>query len=152
MSVKLAMKFDLVLCSFDSLNYVTRKGDLQLCFKSVHRHLCHGGLFIFDLNSSFKINKALKNIFGEKAEFEIGNYDLNWKNSFRPDRWIVDLEMINRKNGKKFYEHHVERAYRLEEVRMLLKESGFSILGVYSGFGFEKVKRNSWKWFFVCRK
>ncbi len=147
----LEKKYDLILCVFDSLNYLGTKGQLRICFAAVNNHLADGGLFIFDFNSEFKINSAIPRLFRKEEHYSLGGKKLIWKNSHKPNTWIVTITIIG-KGGKKFEEMHIEKAYKLDEIRRLSKKAGFEILGVYSDFDFSKVKRNSLKWFFVCRK
>ncbi len=42
---------DLILCEFDSLNHLTRKGDLALVGRAVSNALRPGGYFYFDVNN-----------------------------------------------------------------------------------------------------
>ena len=147
---KLNRKFDVILSIFDSINYLQKKLELEKCFGAVFQHLAAGGLFIFDLNSAFKINTAIPKLFKKEAHYRFGDTELLWRNSHEPDTWIVDIGI--KQDGKTFHERHVEKAYKIEDVRKLLKESGFAVAGVYSDFDFSAVRKNSWKWFFVCRK
>jgi SAM-dependent methyltransferase len=43
--------FDLVTCTYDSLNYMTSAADLLACFESAAYALAPGGLFIGDMNT-----------------------------------------------------------------------------------------------------
>ena len=154
-SFSLDKKFDSVVSIFDSLNYLTSKREVKKCFNNVNKHLNDGGLFIFDVNTPFKINNVTPNKFSKVAYFKQDNIELVWLNSHNKDTWIVDLVIFQKeKNGlyKRFDERHVEKAYGLTELRKLLKDSGFVVAGVYSDFDFSAVRKNSWKWFFVCRK
>lgn len=153
-SFKLKKKYDLILCIFDSLNYIQRKVDLKRSFNSVNKHLESGGLFIFDMNSPFGINKVIpknfKTIYRKNA-----NLELIWLNSHRPDTWIIEMIMFEKRNGgiyKRFYEKHIEKAYKLAEIKKMLKKSSFKLLSAYSNFKFDKVKKDSGRWFFVCEK
>ena len=47
-----AARFDAVLMAYDSLNYLTRPGDLESCFAEVRRVLEPGGLFLFDVTTA----------------------------------------------------------------------------------------------------
>ena len=50
-SFRLGRRFDVVTCLFDSLNYLTTKGDLAQALSNVRRHLSPGGIFVFDVNT-----------------------------------------------------------------------------------------------------
>ena len=43
-----------VYSSFDCLNYLTEKGDLEKVFALVHNYLESGGVFIFDVNTEYR--------------------------------------------------------------------------------------------------
>lgn len=151
-SFRLNKKYDLILNIFDSLNYIKKISDLQKCFESTNNHLCKNGLFIFDMNSDFKINKILPNL---KTEYyNLGDTELIWLNRHKPDKWIADMIFFSKSNGKftRFYEKHVQKAYKFNEVKKLLKNTNFELINVYSDFNFGKVKKNSERWFFITRK
>ena len=152
---KLGKKYGLILCIFDSLNYLQSKSQLQRCFASVHSHLDKEGLFVFDVNSDYKINHFIP-MFNKPASYKIGETEVVWSNSHRPNTWIARITMIEKAKGsgnyRKFFEKHVEKAYSLKVLKALLVKSGFRIIGVYSDFEFNAVRKDSLKWFFVCRK
>ena len=52
---------DAVICLLDSLNYMDSIDEVKQVFELVSRYLNPGGLFIFDLNSPYKISKILGN-------------------------------------------------------------------------------------------
>jgi ubiquinone/menaquinone biosynthesis C-methylase UbiE len=149
---KLNKKYDLVLNVFDSLNYVQKSSDLQKCFETANRHMTDKGIFIFDMNSDFKINKIIPT-FGVEYH-HVGNYDLIWLNHHKPNKWISEMILFSKANGKyeRFYEKHVEKAYRLSEVKKLLKAADFEILGIYSDAEFSRVTKTSRRWRFIARK
>lgn len=43
------MKFDMILCFSDSINYITTPEELEKIFREVQQHLSEGGVFIFDV-------------------------------------------------------------------------------------------------------
>lgn len=53
---------DAVICMLDSINYITDKTDLDRVFQLVHMYLNPGGLFIFDINSEYKLSHILGRI------------------------------------------------------------------------------------------
>ncbi len=145
----LAKRYGLILSTFDSLNYLKTEQELRRCFQSVHSHLAQGGLFVFDLNSGYKINHVAK-LFGKTAHYKVGNTAITWTNSHAKGRWIAELRIFSK--GREYYEKHVERSFRLATVKRLLKQSGFGILHAVSDFDFNQIQRDSLKWFFVCRR
>ena len=122
---------------------------LQKCFGRVYGHLDNDGLFIFDVNSDYKINEYIPNV-NKTVRYEIGNTGIVWENFHKPDTWIAKITIAE--GGQKYFEEHVEKAYSLKAIRGLLEKSGFGVVGVYGDFEFNKVKKDSLKWFFVCRK
>lgn len=48
---ELAERFDAVICVFDTLNHLERVDHWRALFERVARHLRHGGLFAFDVNT-----------------------------------------------------------------------------------------------------
>ena len=49
---------DAIICTMDSINYIQDKNELIKLFKNVRNYLNPGGLFIFDINTEYR----LKNI------------------------------------------------------------------------------------------
>ncbi len=152
---ELNKKYDLVLCVFDSLNYVQQQSELQKCFESVNKHLNQDGLFIFDMNPPNKINITFPRNPAKTQYYKIGETELFWLNSFEPDTWIVDMVFFEKtENGtyRRFCERHVEKAYKLGIVKEALGKAGLQLIAGYSSFQFDKIERNSQRWFFVCKK
>ncbi|MEM1535537.1 MAG: methyltransferase domain-containing protein [Candidatus Pacearchaeota archaeon] len=146
-------KYNLILCVFDSLNYLTKPNQIRKCFSCVSKHLEKGGLFIFDMNSDYKINSLLRN--ASTWYKKINNIELIWINSWKKDMWIskiIMFEKIKENIYKRYCEVHVEKAYSLAKIKKLLKETGFRIRGIYSSLNFDKIKKDSGRWFFVVQK
>jgi len=146
---RIKKQYGLIVSTFDSLNYLRTEAGLRSCFSSVHHHLSENGFFIFDLNSGYKINSIVR-LFGQITNYAVGTTGVAWRNSQLPGKWIAELTFLE--NGKEFRERHVERAFKLAAVKKLLQQSGFEILKTVSDFDSSPIKKNSPKWFFVCRK
>jgi len=145
----------LILCIYDSLNYIQRQSDLQQCFNSVNKHLHPDGLLIFDMNSVFKINRIIPNNPVKTQYHRVGDIELVWLNLHEPDTWIAEMIFFERmENGtyQRFYEKHIEKAYRLSTVKGLLKKANFEIIAGYSDLQFNEIRKNSNRWFFLCKK
>lgn len=146
-------KFDLVLSICDSINYITDYEDLINVFANVYKHLQENGVFIFDVNSVYKLKEIIgNNTFVEDNEevFYV------WENEFDDNSnicefyisfFIKDNEMYRR-----FDEQHFERAYTSEQIVYALKKAGFNQIEEYEGFSFEKPNTKSERLVFIVRK
>lgn len=149
---KLKKKYDLILCIFDSLNYTQEQSELHQCFKSVKKHLSQDGLLIFDMNSDYKINKLIPN-FGTEY-YKVGDIEMVWLNTHEPDTWVTEMIFFEKtENGKyqRFYEKHIEKAYKISTIKSLLQKAKLEMIASYSDFQYSKMRRNAKRWFFVCK-
>jgi len=120
-------KYNVIISTFDSINYLTSKRDLERAFKKVTKHLISGGLFIFDFNTIYK-----------RLDKEIKKDNITYHNLFRNKYWFITIDI---KIGQKiFKEYHQERLYSLAEVKSALKESELVVTSVYSSFNKKKAK------------
>jgi SAM-dependent methyltransferase len=68
----LGVRFDVVICVFDTLNHLPRLADWRQMFDRVHEHLSDGGLFVFDVNTTQRLRRlwqgpAFASDFGEHS-------------------------------------------------------------------------------------
>lgn len=52
---------DAIICTLDVLNYITKPEDLRLVFSLVKNYLNPDGIFIFDINTEYKLKNVLGN-------------------------------------------------------------------------------------------
>ena len=143
---------DSILCCLDSVNYITDKKKLLKMFKLVNNYLNHGGLFIFDINSEYK----LKNIIGNNC-FVRNEDDLfySWENELLRDKVNFYLTFfVENEEGsfERFDEVHTERIYKEQEIKFLLKEADLRLVDVYYDFNTDKKSKKSERIFFVAMK
>jgi SAM-dependent methyltransferase len=135
--------FDLVVCLYDSLNYILEPESLWRCFRSVAACLRRGGVFIFDMNTerALKRNLFTQNNLGKGARL---TYD--WRSSYdrRTKICTVDMHFVWRDGDteRTFREVHRQRAYGSREVTAGLRAAGFEVAGVYDALSF---KRPTWR-------
>lgn len=124
--IKLNKKFDLITSALDSANYITDSNKLIEFFKGVYNHLHDGGIFIFDINSYYKLSEILGNNL-----YTYDNEDVVyiWDNSFEND--VVNMYLTffikNEADYKRFDEYHTERAYREEFIENIVSSVGFKL-------------------------
>lgn len=117
---------DLVLCTFDSLNYFPADGFAALA-RGTHASLRPGGRFIGDVNTPFKLGT----LFGNSTYAEDqGDYAYTWRNRLG-DGWI-DFEIhLRRFEGTErrpveTVEHHRQYLHEPAEVARWLEAAGFA--------------------------
>ena len=144
---------DAVICLMDSLNYVTLKNDIKRLFRLVKNYLNPGGLFIFDINSNYKLEKIL----GDNIFYDIGD-DITyiWENRYDKKRKICEFDLTffvkDGENYKKHEELHCERAYSVEEIKELIGLSGLKLQSVHNELSLSRPFKNSKRIFFICSK
>ena len=143
------------VCCLDSLNYLLDGKDLSKVFSLVHNYSDPDALFMFDMNTPYKF----ENVYSDNAyilEDEESDAFCGWQNYYDKDSKICDFYLsVFYGDGEGTYtredEHQRERCYTLDEVKNLLDERGFELLGVYSDFDFRQIDDTTERWYFVAR-
>lgn len=125
--LRLAEPVDAVVSTLDSLNYLTRERDLQNTFQRVRKWLKPGGMFLFDVNTPYKLRRMDRQIYMD----DTGDSFCVWQTFFSEKNQVctyqVDLFRL-RPDGawERSFEEHRERAWSEEHLRQLLTDAGFS--------------------------
>lgn len=143
---------DVILCLLDSVNYVTDKKKLQKMFSLAHNYLEYGGLFIFDINSSYK----LKNIIAENTFIrETEDIYSVWENEQDGEsvKFCLNFFVKNENNSyERFCEEHKERIYEIDEVLKMLKKAGFEDVKVYGNNTFKPPSEKEERIYFIAKR
>ena len=151
---KMDRKYQAIIAACDSVNYILSEYSLKETFRRVYDHLEEGGLFIFDINSEYKLREVLgNNIFLEDRD----EIFYTWENKFVEKTNICEFYLTffhsnDGDNYQRFDEVHRERAYSTDTVKNLLMDVGFVEIENYEAFGFEDVKEDSERINFVAKK
>lgn len=128
-------EFDLVTCFFDSMNYLLTVRDLQDSIQCAFNALQPGGLYIFDMNTVYGL---AVDWMREKTyiQNETDDFVEIHRPSFDFENLIASLQItIFKQSGdlwERIEETHLERGYPIADLRFLLLETGFEIVGMYS--------------------
>ncbi len=144
---------DAVVSLMDSVNYITSKNKIKRTLSLVKTYLNPGGIFIFDINTCYKLEKVLGNeVF----------YDINdevsyiWENSYDKRRKLSRFDLtffVNDKGTyKRFDETHLERGYSIKELKDMIQSSGMELISIFHELSFNRATPKSKRVFFVCRK
>ena len=146
-----------VVCCLDSINYLLTEADLAATLAGVHNYLDPDGLFLFDVNSSYKFSE----IYGNNAyiledETPDGAVFCGWQNEFDPasgicDFWLSIFEEDEDGRYCRSDEHQRERCYSIETLRSLLEQAGFEWIGVFGDFTFSDPTETTERWYIAAR-
>ena len=145
---------DAAICSLDGVNYLTEDGDLDKLFALIHNYLNPGGIFIFDINSEYKLKSILGNntfVYDEEDVFCV------WDNSYDEDEKICSFSLdffIKEKDGlySRGEEYQEERAYSPEEICRAASKNSLEVIGIFNDRSFDSPDELSERIFFVLKK
>ncbi len=145
--------FDLIVCLYDSLNYILQPEKLAEALTDAHRILKPGGLFVFDMNTEYALAIGL---FTQSNLNSDDPLQYSWEAHWNPKTRICKVDMLFYWNGvagqKHFRETHYQRAYEADEVLSMLRMAGFKAFEVYSAFTFRAVTPRSDRMYFAALK
>jgi ubiquinone/menaquinone biosynthesis C-methylase UbiE len=138
-------KFDIVTCTFDSINYIRKMNDLRNMLSHVASVLNRKGLFVFDSNTKHLYlshsNKTQKQELDCQSFLQHCRYD-STRN--------IATTVFSFSDGT--YEIHRQRPYDYDELSPLLDREGFRVLQLSSWFESIPYSSNTPKLFCVAEK
>lgn len=150
-SLNLNNTFNLITCCLDSSNYILEKDNFEKYLLGAYNLLKDDGLFIFDINSYYKLTDVLGN---NTYNYDSDDVVYMWENYLEND--VVDMNLIFFvKEGqvyRRFDEHHAERAYSEEYIENVLSEIGFKVLKKLDNYEEKVVERNTERICYVLKK
>ena len=145
---------DAAVCALDGVNYLTEDGDVQKLMLLIKNYLNPDGIFIFDINSEYK----LKTVLGDNTfVYDEDDVYCVWSNSYDEEEKICGftLDFFKKtENGlyERFEEYQEERAYSVDELKSAAEEAGLEVVGIYGDRGFESPAETCERIFIVLKK
>lgn len=145
------VKFDLVTSSIDAINYILDEKEVGMLFDKVYQHLEEDGVFVFDINSAYKIREIL----GSK-DYVYTSDDLayTWENYYEDD--IVEMALNFFVKRGDYYERieeiHEERAYEVRTLLDMLTKSGFKVIITCEDYSENSITDITERITFIVRK
>ncbi|MDE7194131.1 MAG: class I SAM-dependent methyltransferase [Oscillospiraceae bacterium] len=140
--------------TLDSVNHLSDKGEISVCFQRLAENLTAGGLFVFDVNTVCKHREILGN---NTFVYDIDGVYCAWNNTFRPEDNGVDIELdlfYENEDGSysRGYESFGEIALTVGELTELLEDAGFEVVKIYDYLTFDPPRDDSEKLLIAARK
>ena len=145
---------DACVCCLDSVNYVTDPKKLKKAFERVHLFLMPGGLFIFDVNSPYKLEGLDGQVFLDETEDAYCVWRAEFSKRSRICSYFMDIFRLDEESGQwdRGEELHEERSYTVDELTGFLKQAGFRDIKVYGNLKLRAPKPEEDRLLFVARK
>ena len=138
-------EFDLVACTFDSLNYVLDIDGVEAMFSRVASALKESGLFIFDSNT----HQHYINVGNGSQERELGGQSFVQKWSYDPVKREATITFAFFDG---FKEIHRQRPYDLSELSSVLSGTGLRLDQAWSWFDRRPYEPRSAKLFCLAER
>ena len=144
---------DACVCALDSINYVTKPQDVQKAFRRVYESLRPGGLFVFDINTPYKLESLDGQVFLDETEDSYCVWRAVYEKRHSLCRYGMDLfQQANDGLWERSFEEHVERAYTPEELSQWLTDAGFAQVERFANLRPEAPKADELRIFFAAKK
>src|SRR5262245_12685782 len=145
--------FDLVTCTYDSLNYLLSEDDLASCFVGVAAALRPGGVFFADMNT----RHFLEHDWGICEVLERPGFVQVTQSHFDPSNACSTMVLTgfagdDERGYQRFDETHIERAYAPEIVSDLFEAAKLKREAAYDCFTFQPAHDRSQRIAWVARK
>lgn len=143
--MNLGIEADLVTCAFDSINYLLDNKQLNEAFKTVYKHLKHGGFFFFDVNTPFHYEKKHFGMIARDIDGIKFKQKLKYDKENRTAKITFDF-------GNRQIEEHTQKAYTSDEIVNLLSDNNFVLIESFQDFALNPPKKESERIFFFAQK
>lgn len=152
-SLRLPEKVDACVCCLDSVNYVLQPKKLQRAFQRVYDCLEGGGLFLFDVDTPYKLERMDGQVFLDETE----EVYCVWRGEYSPKKRICSfwMDIFQRLEGDQWLrsgELHREYAYPLEDIEDYLRQAGFTHITRHGELKMTPPGAEEQRVFFAARK
>ncbi len=133
-TVDFGRRFDAVLCTYDSINYVLEDDEMTRTLANMRRHLVDDGHLFFDFNTP----RLYREYHNDSIDRRINGRLIKQMLEYDPERHYgyTVFDFGDRQ------ERHVQRAYEYAEMADLLHTVGFRVLTCFDGGTFTEVDRD----------
>ncbi len=150
---KLYGSVNAIISSLDCVNYLTRTKQLENLFKQVAFYLEPDGIFIFDVNSKYKMEQILGN---NTFTYDSGDIFYVWESRYskRTKTCEYHLTFFEEKDGvyTRTDEYQRQRLYERDEIERAAAGAGLKIDACYGDLTMRKPSKKCERFFYIIRK
>jgi len=143
---------DAAVCCLDGINYLPNINEVTEAFRRVCLFLEPGGIFIFDVNTPFKLKNLDGEIFLDEQEGIYCVWRAEYNEIERACYYGIDIFTQEGKLWRRDFEEHVEYAYSSDELEKALISAGFSDINIYGELSLRPPKEDENRIFITARK
>lgn len=142
------------VCTLDSINHITEPLKVEKAFERIGLFTEKGGIFIFDVNTTYKHREILGNnafVFDEEDVFCV------WQNEYDEETEEVHIYLdlfAPDENGlyERYTEDFSEVIYSREFLENALGKAGFSVKAIYDDLTHNSIKEDTQRAVYLCEK
>ena len=135
------------------LEKVTKPQDVQKAFRCVYKSLRPGGLFVFDINTLYKLENLDGQVFLDETEDSYCVWRAVYDKRHSLCRYGMDLfQRLEDDTWERSFEEHIERAYTPEELSGWLTEAGLAQIEQFGNLRLEAPENTELRIFFAAKK
>ncbi len=139
-----------VYSSFDCINYLTEKGDLDRVFALVRNYLESGGVFIFDINTEYRY----KNVYdGMSYVYEVEDDMAVWRSAYDESEELCEftVDLFSEEDGAYYRSTELQTQKYHSPESVLASAEGFVLVEKSGGKGFDGCDGNE-KEYYIFKK
>ena len=144
---------DAMVSLCDSMNYLLEPEELTLAFSRVRQYLKPGGIFIFDMKTSYCFREVMGNrIWSEQTKDSDFYWDNYYDEAERINEYRLTIYREETEDGlyRRYEEIHTQRAYERKEVVECLEQAGLTLSAIYGNRLGEELTEASERMYFVA--
>ncbi|MBD3165952.1 methyltransferase domain-containing protein [bacterium] len=124
---------DIILCLYDSTNYLLEQEDLLTFFSKVRTALKQNGIFVFDISTE---RNSLDHFddYSDTEPFQTGVYRRHAWYDAEERLQHNEFEFFLHDDTNVYHEHHIQRIWSIEQIVSCLEVTGWQLLGTYADY------------------
>lgn len=142
-----------IVSSLDSVNYLTSIKQLESLFRQAAFYLDPGGIFIFDVNSKYKMEKILGN---NTFIYDEGDLYYSWESRYSKKKQTYDYHLTffsrSGENYMRTDEYQRQRYFSSDEINSAATKAGLKTIACYGDRTMRKPSKKCERFFYIIRK